>query len=83
MRDARIAHDLRGANGVQALDLVGRKLPKDGGRAIVAFFGEINQFLASSKDDAALAPYIGGLKTALGQLQQATMWLGANGMEPQ
>ena len=56
VRDARIAMIYEGANGVQALDLVGRKLPKDGGRAIMAFFGEISGFLAANKDDAALAP---------------------------
>ena len=44
VRDARIAMIYEGANGVQALDLVGRKLPKDGGRAIMAFFGEISRF---------------------------------------
>ena len=42
VRDARIAMIYEGANGVQALDLVGRKLPKDGGRAVMAFFGEIS-----------------------------------------
>ena len=81
VRDARIAMIYEGANGVQALDLVGRKLPKDGGRAITAFFGEISGFLAANKDDAALAPYLAPLKTALGQLQQATMWLMQNGDE--
>ena len=81
VRDARIAMIYEGANGVQALDLVGRKLPKDGGRAIMAFFGEINGFLAASKDDAALAPYLGGLKTSHGHLQQATMWLSTNGLK--
>src|ERR1700736_4484983 len=45
VRDARIAMIYEGANGVQALDLVGRKLAKDGGRAVMAFFGEINGFL--------------------------------------
>ena len=59
VRDARIAMIYEGANGVQALDLVGRKLPKDGGRAIMAFFGEVYGFLAANKDDAALAPYLG------------------------
>ena len=58
VRDARIAMIYEGANGVQALDLVGRKLPKDGGRAIMGFFGEIGQFLTANKDDAALAPYL-------------------------
>jgi hypothetical protein len=69
VRDARITMIYEGANGVQALDLVGRKLPKDGGRAVTAFFG-----------DAALAPYLAPVKAALGQLQQATMWLMQNGM---
>ena len=81
VRDARIAMIYEGANGVQALDLVGRKLPKDGARAIMGLFGEINGFLAAGKDDAALAPYLAGLKAAAGHLQQATMWLGANGLK--
>jgi acyl-CoA dehydrogenase len=81
VRDARIAMIYEGANGVQALDLVGRKLAKDRGRAVMAFFGEVNGFLAANKDDAALAPYLGGLKSSLGHLQQATMWLSANGLK--
>ena len=80
VRDARIAMIYEGANGIQALDLVGRKLPKDGGRAVMAFLGEVSQFLASSKDDAALAPYLGGLQSALGHLQQASLWLSRNGL---
>ena len=81
VRDARIAMIYEGANGVQALDLVGRKLPKDGGRAITAFFGVAAGFLAAHKEDAALAPYLAPVKTAVGQLQQATMWLMQNGMK--
>ena len=80
VRDARIAMIYEGANGVQALDLVGRKLPKDGGRAIMGFFGEIGQFLSANKDDAALKPYLTGMQEALGRLQQATMWLSKNGL---
>jgi len=80
VRDARIAMIYEGANGIQALDLVGRKLPKDGGRAIMAFLGEVTQFLAQSKDYLALAPYLGGLQSALGHLQQASMWLSRNGL---
>ncbi len=80
VRDARIAMIYEGANGVQALDLVGRKLPKDGGRAVMAFVGEIGQFLAAGKDDAALSPYLIGVQEALGRLQQATMWLSKNGL---
>ena len=81
VRDARIAMIYEGANGVQALDLVARKLPKDGGRAVMALFGEINGLLAANKDDTALAPYMSGLKASLGHLQQATMWLQANGLK--
>jgi hypothetical protein len=75
VRDARVTMIYEGANGIQALDLVGRKLPRDGGRAVRAFFGEISAFLAETQNDAALAPYLAPVKTALGQLQQATMWL--------
>ena len=80
VRDARIAMIYEGTNGVQALDLVGRKLPKDGGRAIMAFFGEISQFLAANERRCGLAPYLGGLQAALGHLQQASMWLSTNGL---
>ena len=81
VRDARITMIYEGANGIQALDLVGRKLPKDGGRAVMAFFAEVNGFLAANGEDAALAPYLAPVKTALGQLQQATMWLMQNAMK--
>jgi acyl-CoA dehydrogenase len=80
VRDARIAMIYEGANGVQALDLVARKLPKDGGRALVALFAEVSQFLSAHQDDAALQAYLGSLKTAFGHLQQATTWLMKNGL---
>ncbi|MGA8444486.1 MAG: acyl-CoA dehydrogenase C-terminal domain-containing protein [Roseiarcus sp.] len=80
VRDARIAMIYEGANGVQALDLVTRKLPKDGGRALMAFLGEVSQFLAAEKSDATLTPYLGGLQAALGHLQQASLWLSRNGV---
>jgi acyl-CoA dehydrogenase len=64
-----------GANGIQALDLVGRKLPRDGGRAIMSFFGEVGVFARENGGDEALKPYVAPLSTALGHLQQATIWL--------
>src|SRR6202022_950107 len=45
VRDARIAMIYEGANGIQALDLVGRKLPRDGGRAVTAFFAEVSGYI--------------------------------------
>src|SRR4029453_7221052 len=74
VRDARIAMIYEGANGIQALDLVGRKLPKDGGRAALAFFNEVGAFLKENSGDEALAPYTKPLKQGLEHLQQATMW---------
>ena len=74
VRDARIAMIYEGANGIQALDLVGRKLPKDGGRALQAFFAEVQGFIKEQGADAAMKPYVEPLGKALGHLQQATMW---------
>lgn len=80
VRDARIAMIYEGANGIQALDLVGRKLPRDGGRAAMAFFGEVAAFAKEHGSDEAMKPYVDPLSGALGHLQQATMWLMNNAM---
>ena len=80
VRDARIAMIYEGANGIQALDLVGRKLPKDGGRAATAFFAEVSGFVKAHEGDAGLKPYLTPLKAGLGHLQQATMWFMSNAM---
>jgi hypothetical protein len=69
-----------GANGIQALDLVGRKLPRDGGRAAMAFFGEVAAFAKDHGADEAMKPYVTPLSTALGHLQQATGWLMQNAL---
>jgi len=80
VRDARIAMIYEGANGIQALDLVGRKLPKDGGRALQAFFAEVSAYIKEHGGDAELAPYLKPLGQALGELQQATMWFMQNAL---
>jgi alkylation response protein AidB-like acyl-CoA dehydrogenase len=80
VRDARIAMIYEGANGIQALDLVGRKLPKDGGRALQAFFKEVQDFLKEQGASEAMKPYTAPLGNALGHLQQATMWFMQNAM---
>ena len=61
VRDARIAMIYEGANGIQALDLVGRKLPRDGGRAVMAFFGEVGAFAKEHGGDEAMKPYVAPL----------------------
>jgi acyl-CoA dehydrogenase len=80
VRDARIAMIYEGANGIQALDLVGRKLPRDNGRAVMTFFAEVGAFAKEHGADEAMKPYIAPVSTALGHLQQATMWLMQNAM---
>ncbi|HEX8661603.1 MAG TPA: acyl-CoA dehydrogenase C-terminal domain-containing protein, partial [Brevundimonas sp.] len=81
LRDARITMIYEGANGIQALDLVGRKLAANGGRGVMTFFAEIDAFVAEIEGDEALKPYADGLRSAKGQLQEATMWLMQNGLQ--
>ena len=80
VRDARIPMIYEGANGIQALDLVGRKLGKDGGRAVMALFGEMQGYIKEQSADAAMKPLVEPLGKALGHLQQATMWFMQNAM---
>ncbi|MGX8010243.1 acyl-CoA dehydrogenase [Mesorhizobium sp. ORM8.1] len=80
VRDARIAMIYEGANGIQALDLVGRKLGLNGGRAVQAFFKDVGEFCEENRADEKLAPFTKALKKGLNDLQAATMWLLQNGM---
>jgi alkylation response protein AidB-like acyl-CoA dehydrogenase len=80
VRDARIAMIYEGANGVQAMDLVGRKLGANMGRAVQAFFALVDGECAEAKSDAQLAAIAGALEKANGELKAATMWLMQNGM---
>ncbi len=81
VRDARIAMIYEGANGIQALDLVGRKLALNGGRAVQAFFKEVGDFCEENRSDEKMSGYTKGLKKGLNDLQAATMWLMQNGMK--
>jgi alkylation response protein AidB-like acyl-CoA dehydrogenase len=80
VRDARITQIYEGTNGIQAMDLVGRKLPKDGGRAIRAFFEVVGRDIAEAKQAGDPAGVAAALEPALQDLQAATMWLAQNGM---
>jgi acyl-CoA dehydrogenase len=80
VRDARIAMIYEGANGVQALDLVGRKLGANGGRAIMAFFKEVGEFCEANRADEKMAPYTKSLKKGLNDLQAGSMWFMQNAM---
>jgi len=80
VRDARITMIYEGANGIQALDLVGRKLGANGGRAVMAFFNEVGTFCAQNKDDAAIGAFVASLSKGMKDLQAATMWFMQNAM---
>ena len=81
VRDARIAMIYEGANGVQALDLVGRKLAQNGGRGVQAFFKEVGEFCDENRADEKMAPFTKALKKGLNDLQTATVWLMQNGVQ--
>jgi len=80
LRDARIAMIYEGTNGVQAMDLVGRKLSYDTGRYLKRFFHPVDAFIAEHRDDPAMAEFTKPLKIHTKYLQQATMWIGAMGL---
>ncbi|MHA6768129.1 acyl-CoA dehydrogenase C-terminal domain-containing protein [Sphingobium ummariense] len=81
VRDARIAQIYEGTNGVQAMDLVGRKLPAQGGRAMQAFLKIVATEIAEAKGNEKLASFAEALEKAVQQLQAATMWLMQNAMK--
>ncbi|URD61187.1 acyl-CoA dehydrogenase C-terminal domain-containing protein [Sphingomonas sp. KRR8] len=80
VRDARIAQIYEGTNGVQAMDLVGRKLAKDGGRGVRAFFDVVSRDIADARAKGDPAGIAAPLEQAMGHLQASTMWLAQNGM---
>ena len=80
LRDCRIALIYEGTNGIQALDLVGRKLAAKGGRAVMSFFAEIDAAVAEHGGDPTCKPFADTLAGLKAQLQEATFWLMQNGM---
>ena len=80
VRDVRITQIYEGTNGVQALDLVGRKLPSGTGRLLRRFFHPAMQFVEEHQADPELAELVLPFAKALGRLQQATAWLAQAGL---
>ena len=74
VRDGRIAQIYEGANGIQALDLVGRKLAADGGKPIMALFDMVKTFLKENEGDARMSPFLGPLKAASKDVQTGAMY---------
>ncbi|MCE6961292.1 acyl-CoA dehydrogenase C-terminal domain-containing protein [Cereibacter sphaeroides] len=80
-RDARIAMIYEGANGIQALDLVGRKLAADGGKHALAFFHLIRHFLLENAENERLRGFTGPLKQASKDVQKAAMFFADKGLK--
>ena len=80
VRDARIAMIYEGANGIQALDLVGRKLGAHTGRYLRTFFHPVAEFIAANKDDAQIGALVKPLERSFGALQLATAYVAEKGL---
>ncbi|MEJ2459742.1 MAG: acyl-CoA dehydrogenase C-terminal domain-containing protein [Novosphingobium sp.] len=80
VRDARIAMIYEGTNGIQALDLVGRKLPAHMGRYLRSFFHPVSEFIEAHKEDETFGKMIEGLEKAFGALQLSTATVAQKGM---
>ena len=77
VRDSRITRIYEGTNGIQGLDLVGRKLALGGGRAVRSYFALLNGWLQANPQ----APHAAAVGKALQQLQKATLWIASEGMK--
>jgi len=80
LRDCRITMIYEGTNGIQALDLVGRKLAANGGRAVTTFFAELDAFVAAHGAEKGVKDFMDALAGVKAQLQEATLWLMQNGL---
>ncbi len=80
VRDARIAQIYEGTNGVQSLDLVGRKMPEGAGRLLRRFFHPVSEYIAAKVEDEAMGEFVQPLAKAFVRLQQATAQVARVGM---
>jgi alkylation response protein AidB-like acyl-CoA dehydrogenase len=81
VRDARITQIYEGTNGIQALDLVGRKLGVGTGRLLRRFFHPVSAYIETASEDPAMMEFVLPLAKAFAKLQQATGWLAQAGMK--
>jgi butyryl-CoA dehydrogenase len=79
-RDARICQIYEGTNGVQAMDLVGRKLSMHTGRYLRRFFHPVSAWLEAHAEDADLGPWVAALAKAFARLQRTTAWIAQAGL---
>ncbi|MEJ0063899.1 MAG: acyl-CoA dehydrogenase C-terminal domain-containing protein [Alphaproteobacteria bacterium] len=80
VRDARITQIYEGTNGIQALDLVGRKMPDTYGKLLRRFFHPVADFIEAEKGSAALADFMPSFISAFGKLQMASVTVASRGL---
>ncbi|WP_374310343.1 acyl-CoA dehydrogenase C-terminal domain-containing protein [Dongia sp.] len=80
VRDARITQIYEGTNGIQALDLVGRKLPTGTGRLARRFFHPVSDYIEQASEKPEMAEFVLPLAKAFAKLQQATAWIAQAGL---
>lgn len=80
VRDCRIAQIYEGTNGIQALDLIGRKMPDKAGRLLRRFFHPVQAYIEQNVMDDELGEFVQPLAKAFGRLQQVTAYLAQVGM---
>jgi alkylation response protein AidB-like acyl-CoA dehydrogenase len=81
VRDCRISQLYEGTNGIQALDLVGRKMPAHMGRYLRRFFHPVSEFIAANRDDKAVGKLVEQLERAFGALQLSTAQLAQSSLK--
>ena len=79
-RDVRIAPIWEGTNGIQALDLAGRKMPQHMGRLLRRFFHPALEFIKNNKDDANLKEFLEPFEKSLKGLQKTTLYMAQKGL---
>ena len=80
VRDARIAQLYEGTNGIQALDLVGRKIPMHTGRLLKSFFKLVKEYLEKNSFNYNLKEFVPPLAKSFGRLQQVTTHIASKGL---
>ena len=80
VRDAKIAQLYEGTNGIQALDLVGRKLPMHNGRLLRSFFHEVKEYIEENTHNYNLKEVMPHLMKSFGRLQQVTAFIASKGL---
>ncbi len=80
VRDARITQLYEGTNGIQALDLVGRKLPMHNGRLLKSFFHVVKEYIEENAFNYNLKEVMPHLMKSFGRLQQTTAFIASKGL---